>query len=642
MSEEITKATFVTFYSFKGGVGRSMALINTAGILAGQRGFRVLVIDVDLEAPGLSYLDPSAPDESPSQMQRELPFDSGFVDLLTDAKLRGEAADLFNLAPKALADKYTKGITIPAESREFPDGSLRVMPAGKLDATYASRLNALNIGNLYRAGVGEPLVRAFKKKIAESGLYDYVLIDSRTGLSDEAGMCTRDLADHLMILSGLNRQNVEGTSEFLRALHSVAEGKKTLQIILSPMPNGEDKLADEREKVAGEAFSLAWKGEIDLSLQIPYHPQLALTEEPHIFRRRKGYLFESYRAIERSMLRALGHTAQAFHKRVLTSLQKKDNIAALRDLQHMIRLENGNWMLSNLAEEFASLVKRRARKSEDRDGPPTTVEILSKDPSGIRILEFMVERLQVEEYAWPGKGFAGLLSDAAPGLADRLYVRLINAAPADGDLLYTYARFLVQNGKPKAANGYYLRAIESHPEGEKYLRRYAQFLANDLDDLEGAATYYERALAVSPGETTLKGDYGQILAANGQFREAEENMSAAFTVLSLEDQGNRAELCFSLWLVSRMQGNDGERWEREFKSLIQAKFERHSWNFDRMLDKAQSILSVDEYAYAQALAAAFLDAEKVADLESFPRWTAVAPLIPVPRKAKSRTRKTTT
>ena len=48
MSQETAKATFITFYSFKGGVGRSMALINTAGILAGQRGFRVLVLDLDL------------------------------------------------------------------------------------------------------------------------------------------------------------------------------------------------------------------------------------------------------------------------------------------------------------------------------------------------------------------------------------------------------------------------------------------------------------------------------------------------------------------------------------------------------------------------------------------------------------------
>ena len=45
-------ARVVTFYSFKGGTGRSMAVANVAWILA-SRGQRVLVIDWDLEAPGL-------------------------------------------------------------------------------------------------------------------------------------------------------------------------------------------------------------------------------------------------------------------------------------------------------------------------------------------------------------------------------------------------------------------------------------------------------------------------------------------------------------------------------------------------------------------------------------------------------------
>lgn len=45
-------ACFFTFYSFKGGVGRSMAMANVADILA-RRGLRVLAIDFDLEAPGL-------------------------------------------------------------------------------------------------------------------------------------------------------------------------------------------------------------------------------------------------------------------------------------------------------------------------------------------------------------------------------------------------------------------------------------------------------------------------------------------------------------------------------------------------------------------------------------------------------------
>src|SRR5258707_2825456 len=238
MNRDKVKAAFITFYSFKGGVGRSMALINTAGILAGRRGFHVLVLDLDLEAPGLSYLDPESPDAAPGQAQGELPLQPGFVDLLTDAKVHGQDGDLFKLPDADLEAKYTRKIRIPEQLREFPGGSLRIMPAGRFDHNYAQCLDALNLNDLYREGVGEPLLRAFKKKLVESGLYDYVLVDSRTGISEGAGICTRDLADHVVVLSGLNRQNVEGTSEFLREFRAATDGKKTFQIILSPMPNG--------------------------------------------------------------------------------------------------------------------------------------------------------------------------------------------------------------------------------------------------------------------------------------------------------------------------------------------------------------------------------------------------------------------
>src|SRR5262245_49468046 len=52
----------LTFYSYKGGSGRSMALANVAWILAAN-GKRVLMIDWDLEAPGLHrYFHPFLPD----------------------------------------------------------------------------------------------------------------------------------------------------------------------------------------------------------------------------------------------------------------------------------------------------------------------------------------------------------------------------------------------------------------------------------------------------------------------------------------------------------------------------------------------------------------------------------------------------
>jgi len=69
------KAKFVTFYSFKGGSGRSMALANVAWILASS-GRRVLTIDWDLEAPGLHrYFRPFLRDP-------ELVATRGLIDLL--------------------------------------------------------------------------------------------------------------------------------------------------------------------------------------------------------------------------------------------------------------------------------------------------------------------------------------------------------------------------------------------------------------------------------------------------------------------------------------------------------------------------------------------------------------------------------
>src|ERR1700685_1743194 len=49
---ESSQGQVITFYSYKGGTGRTMALANVAWILA-SNGKRVLAIDWDLESPGL-------------------------------------------------------------------------------------------------------------------------------------------------------------------------------------------------------------------------------------------------------------------------------------------------------------------------------------------------------------------------------------------------------------------------------------------------------------------------------------------------------------------------------------------------------------------------------------------------------------
>ena len=45
----------ILFYSFKGGVGRTQTLLNVAKYLANDLGKKILIVDFDIYAPGVSY-----------------------------------------------------------------------------------------------------------------------------------------------------------------------------------------------------------------------------------------------------------------------------------------------------------------------------------------------------------------------------------------------------------------------------------------------------------------------------------------------------------------------------------------------------------------------------------------------------------
>ena len=106
---------FVTFYSYKGGVGRTLALANVALLLT-RYGRKVLVVDADLEAPGLRHIAPfgGVPQETP-----------GFLDLL-EATLSGLPAEgggtWITLETGCLSSPMANSILI------FPSRRLRRVP----------------------------------------------------------------------------------------------------------------------------------------------------------------------------------------------------------------------------------------------------------------------------------------------------------------------------------------------------------------------------------------------------------------------------------------------------------------------------------------------------------------------------------
>lgn len=181
----------VTFYSYKGGVGRTLALANIACFLAEDQEHpqRVLVWDFDLEAPGLYGL-----------FRPKKPVKRGFVDMAYEFANMGDVPDL---------DQYIYTSQVHG---------IDVLPAGQVDASYCEKLQSIDWLRFFDSDptdAGPFFGRLAEELSGEKHAYDYVLIDSRTGLNDQAGISTQVLPNLLVVLFRLTDQNLDGLEYLL-------------------------------------------------------------------------------------------------------------------------------------------------------------------------------------------------------------------------------------------------------------------------------------------------------------------------------------------------------------------------------------------------------------------------------------------
>lgn len=248
---------FVTFYSYKGGVGRTSALVNAAIHLA-LEGNNILILDFDLETPGTSaYLKKLDPQ----------------YDEARDGLLEYFAAAINGGRIPSLVDKAAN-LTNSLGSNN--GGNLWVINAGNtVDRQYTARLETLQWTEIFEKKFGELLLKNFRNQIIEEfGRPDYVFIDSRTGITETGGVCTRYLADVLVILTSLNEQNVNGTGLIYKEL--MKENKEAILVagnVPVGMPYGNDQLFTRRVDAFVKVF-----GRFP-HLFIYHHPVLSLSEE---------------------------------------------------------------------------------------------------------------------------------------------------------------------------------------------------------------------------------------------------------------------------------------------------------------------------------------------------------------------------
>ena len=207
----------ITFYSYKGGVGRSLALANVATELAMSLGKKVFALDVDLEAPGLHY-------KLLEDKQREA-VKKGVVDYIYEFYTSSS-----HEMPARLED-FVCQVDLPGAN-----GSLWLMPAGNVPASeYWQRLSRIAWHEFFFGSdsLGIPFFLELQERIRRTYTPDFLLIDARTGITGIGGMAVTLLPDQVVCLLAHNPENMEGARAVLRSIKSAPrmEGQAEIEIV---------------------------------------------------------------------------------------------------------------------------------------------------------------------------------------------------------------------------------------------------------------------------------------------------------------------------------------------------------------------------------------------------------------------------
>ncbi|MFO1429971.1 MAG: AAA family ATPase [Candidatus Competibacteraceae bacterium] len=217
LDEDLPRPLVVSFFSLRGGVGRSTALAYTARLLA-EKGHKIVCVDMDLEAPGLAAL---------FGCEAEIREHQGVVELLVQYD-RGEEPDI------------TKHLI-----RLLEEEDLYCLPAGRPDANYARLLRFIDPDSWYREERNplRELLKGLETRLPFKP--DVILLDARTGINPLNAPLIFDLADLAIVVFFPHPQAVTGTRALVRALLAAKTQREVsghrltpdLRFLVSPIPS---------------------------------------------------------------------------------------------------------------------------------------------------------------------------------------------------------------------------------------------------------------------------------------------------------------------------------------------------------------------------------------------------------------------
>jgi len=215
-----------------------MSLANVACLLAQRLGGErnVLVVDWDLEAPGLHRFFPGRPMQSDTDTSLGLDHRLGLIDLFKelDAITPASHPESDDEA-EALAAKTLDGVELERFVSDSGIAGVRILRAGRDDdGRYSQRVTSFGWEKLFHRSPA--LFRALADRWAQA--YPYVLVDSRTGVGDISDICTALLPHKLVVVFTPNRQSLTGIRALVqRATVYRRQSDDLRPLVVFPLPS---------------------------------------------------------------------------------------------------------------------------------------------------------------------------------------------------------------------------------------------------------------------------------------------------------------------------------------------------------------------------------------------------------------------
>jgi hypothetical protein len=296
----------ISFYSFKGGLGRTTAMVLSAISLA-REGKKVVMVDFDLEAPGLASIFST---DNPEYLSV-----NGVVEFLI--ALNANRNDYQNI----LFDDYYFVIN-QQRLVGTKGGEIVVIPAAATDNNhsndYIEKLSKLNL----QIGNSNNFAPDILLSVIEENLKpDYIFIDTRTGINDIGGMVINRYSSKAFLFFYGNQQNMFG---LLTIIAKLKEAGIPFFLINSPVP---DQKTDQEEEIS-YYVDKSYKIFSDLYYQEDKVPNISDESAEHypinIPFSRTAVMLNNYSKLE--VLLEEGGNENPYHKiaKMISSEEKKD------------------------------------------------------------------------------------------------------------------------------------------------------------------------------------------------------------------------------------------------------------------------------------------------------------------------------